>query len=321
MLATFAVTVPFFALVLLGYLAARRGMLSDAAIPGLNVFLLYFALPCALFRFGMSTPLLQLLSPGVIATYAFCALLMIAVAIALTWRNSLSLKDAAFGAQVAAFPNTGFMGLPLLITLVGPAAAGTMISTIVVDIVLTSSICIALAQWQEAVDRGHRAAVAVAMRGALSNPLVWAIALGAASSATGLKTVGPIDAIVRMLADAATPVALFTIGAVLWLAGRYSHTRTPVSQYLPVALLKLLGHPTLVFTAGKAGQALGLGLSDFQIMVLTLTAALPSASNVWALAERYGADHGRIARIILWSTLLSFLTLSGALWLLLDRLD
>ena len=66
----------------------------------------------------------------------------------------MSLKDAAFGAQVAAFPNTGFMGLPLLVTLVGPAAAGTMISTIVVDIVLTSSVCIALAQWQEASKTG-----------------------------------------------------------------------------------------------------------------------------------------------------------------------
>ena len=40
---------------------------------------------------------------------------------------------------------------------------------------------------------------------------------------------------------------------------------------------------------------------------------------VWALAERYGADNGRIARIILSSTLLSFLTLSGAARLLLER--
>ncbi|MBV8913661.1 MAG: AEC family transporter [Acetobacteraceae bacterium] len=134
-----------------------------------------------------------------------------------------------------------------------------------------------------------------------------------------MKPVGPIDAIVRMLADAATPVALFTIGAVLWLASRHAHTRTPVSQYLPVALLKLLVHPTLVAAVGRGGQALGFGISDFEILVLTLTAALPSANNVWALAERYGADNGRIARIILASTLLSFLTLSGAAWLLLDR--
>jgi predicted permease len=231
----------------------------------------------------------------------------------------VSLKDAAFGAQVAAFPNTGFMGLPLLVTLVGPAAAGTMISTIVVDIVLTSSVCIALAQWQEASKHGHRAAIVTALRGAALNPLPWAIALGAASSATGLKPVGPIDAIVRMLADAATPVALFTIGAVLWLASRHAHTRTPAFQYLPVALLKLLIHPMLVAIVTKAGQALGIGISDFEITVLTLTAALPSANNVWALAERYGADNGRIARIILSSTLLSFLTLSGAAWLLLHR--
>src|SRR3954451_1314138 len=77
MLSTFAVTVPFFALVLLGYLAARQGMLSDDAIPGLNVFVLYFALPSALFRLGTNTPLLQLLSLGILAIYSLCALLMI----------------------------------------------------------------------------------------------------------------------------------------------------------------------------------------------------------------------------------------------------
>jgi len=319
MLSTFAVTVPFFALILLGYLAARRGMLSDAAIPGLNVFVLYFALPSALFRFGMNTPLLQLLSPGVLSLYSLCALLIIALTITLTWRGSVNLKDAAFGAQVAAFPNTGFMGLPLLVGLVGPAAAGTIISTIVVDMILTSSVCITLAGWQEASTHGHRVAVVRALRGAALNPLPWAIALGAISSATGFKPVGPIDAILRMLADAATPVALFTIGAVLWLASRHAHTRTPVAQYWPVALIKLFVHPALVAVVAKTGQRLGVGISDFEIMVLTLTASLPSASNVWALAERYGADNGRIARIILSSTLLSFLTLSGAARLLLDR--
>jgi len=319
MLSTFAATFPFFALVLLGYLAARQGWLSDAAIPGLNVFVLYFALPSALFRFGMNTPLLQLLSPGVLEAYSVCALLMIAFTIALTWLGSLNLKDSAFGAQVAAFPNTGFMGLPLLVSLVGPAAVGTMISTIVVDIIFTSSVCIALAQWQEASKQGHRAAIVTALRGAALNPLPWAIALGAASAVTGLKPVGPIDAIIRMLADAATPVALFTIGAVLWLASRHAHTPTPLSQYLPVALLKLLVHPLLVGVVGRAAQALGVGISDFEVMVLTLTAALPSASNVWALAERYGADNGRIARIILTSTLLSFPTLSAAVWLLFSR--
>jgi malonate transporter and related proteins len=309
-----AVTVPFFALVLLGYVAARYGKLPDAAIPGLNAFVLYFALPCLLFRFGMNTPVLQLLSPSVLAIWLACALLIVAFTVLLTKRGPVGLKDAAFGAQVAAFPNSGFMGVPLLVTLLGPAAAGPMIATILVDIVITSSLCIALAQWQEASRPGHRAAIVNALRGAASNPMPWAIVLGAASSATGLQPLGPVEVIVRMLADAATPVALFTIGAVLWHASQHAHTRTPPSRYVPVALVKLVAHPLLVATIGKAAQALGVTISDFELTVLTLTAALPSASNVAVLAERYGADNGRVARIIMASTSLSFVTLSGLAW-------
>ena len=100
----------------------------------------------------------------------------------------------------------------------------------------------------------------------------------------------------------ASPVALFTIGAVLWRAGRHAHTRTPVALYLPVALMKLFLHPLLVFALMAAAVSLGAPLTGFQVMVVTLTAALPSASNVAMLAERYGADNGRVTRIIMSST-------------------
>ena len=59
-----SVTFPFFALVLAGYVGAMRRMLPLEAIPGLNTFVLYFALPCMLFRFGASTPLDKLLEIG-----------------------------------------------------------------------------------------------------------------------------------------------------------------------------------------------------------------------------------------------------------------
>ena len=61
MLQILAVTLPFFALVAAGYLAARRRVLPIDAIPGLNVFVLFFALPCMLYRFGARTPIAQLL--------------------------------------------------------------------------------------------------------------------------------------------------------------------------------------------------------------------------------------------------------------------
>ena len=66
MQAILTVTIPFFALVLLGYLAAQRRLLPEAAIPGLNAYVLYFALPCLLFRFGASMPFARLLDPALI---------------------------------------------------------------------------------------------------------------------------------------------------------------------------------------------------------------------------------------------------------------
>ena len=316
MQAILSVTVPFFALVLCGWLAARQGVLPASAIPGLNAFVLYFALPCMLFRFGMNTPLLELLNPAVLAVYIVAALVIVFFTVAVTLGERVHLKDAAFGALVAAFPNSGFMGVPLLVALLGPQAAGVVICTVLADMFVTSSLCIALAQAHDASGQGARAAALKALRGALSNPLPWAIALGAAASVSGFRLSGPPEVIVRMLAESATPVALFTIGAVLWRAGQHTHTRTPASLYLPVAAIKLLVHPLLVLALAASARALGAPLSGMQVLLLTLTAALPSASNVSMLAERFGADNGRVARIILASTCGAFVTFTLAAWLL-----
>jgi predicted permease len=186
--------------------------------------------------------------------------------------------------------------------------------------------------------------------------LPWAIAAGAAWRLTGLSLPGPVDQVVRMLGDAATPVALFTIGAVLWRSGRPRYAAfedaewkstggtlhrpqprraaeaaeaakpererrrkpgaVPLGRYLPVAAIKLFLHPLLVLLFCAAAHQLGAPLTVLQISALVLAAALPSAANVSLLAERYGADNGRIAHIIMASTAASFVTLSTLAWLL-----
>ncbi|MBA5685469.1 AEC family transporter [Rugamonas apoptosis] len=308
MLAILSVTFPFFALVLCGYLAARRAMLPLAAIPGLNAFVLYFALPCLLFRFGAATPIAQLLDGGVAGVYLLGALLMVGLTVAVTLSHRISWNDAAFGALVAAFPNTGFMGVPLLLALLGPASSGPVIVTIAIDMVVTSSLCIALSR----VGSGHgRDALRNALRGMVRNPLPWAIALGTLASAAGLTLPGPLLRTVGLLADAASPVALFTMGAVLARSQMSSAAATHWRDYVPVAFKKLLLHPLLMLGLGLGARALGVPLERQALVVIVLVACLPSASNVAILAERFGADTGRIARIILVSTALSFLSFSA----------
>jgi malonate transporter len=315
-----AITFPFFALVLAGYLAARGRLLPLEAIPGMNGFVLFFALPCMLYRFGASTPLAQLLDGSAFGIYLVCALLLVAATVALSRNSRIGWNDAAFGALVAAFPNTGFMGVPLLVALLGTQAAGTAIVTIVVDMVVTTSLCIALSRMDAAGPHGMRMAAQKALRGVLTNPMPWAILLGGMASAVQYRLPGPVQHTVDLLADAASPVALFTIGAVL----ARSHMRTGAGQahkpllrdYLPVAAAKLFLHPLLVWLVGSLAVRCGVPLQPFAFTVLLLVAALPSASNVTLLAERFGADNGRIARIILVTTAVAFVTFSAAVrWL------
>jgi malonate transporter len=111
-------------------------------------------------------------------------------------------------------------------------------------------------------------------------------------------------------------VALFAIGAVLARAQMQANHPMPLSDYLPVVLVKLLLHPLLVLVVGLAAIQLGVQLDPFALTVMVLVAALPSASNVSLLAERLGADNGRIARIILVTTVVAFFTFSGAVALM-----
>ena len=320
MLEVLRVTFPFFALVFCGYLAARKRLLPLEAIPGLNGFVLFFALPCMLFRFGASTPIDQLLDAGVFLTYTFCALVMVAFSIAISLNERIRWNDASLGALVAAFPNTGFMGVPLLVALLGPAAAGPTILTIVVDMVITSSLCVALSRMDAAGEHGAAVAARKALAGVVRNPMPWAISLGGAFSFWDLALIAPVAKTVGLLADAASPVALFTIGAVLARSQMLAHERPhgPLrwADYVPISLIKLLLHPLLVLLVGSAAVQMGLPLDRFALMVMVLVAALPSASNVSLLAERLGADNGRIARIILVTTSTAFLTFSGAVALL-----
>jgi malonate transporter and related proteins len=305
------VTFPFFALVLAGFVAARRRLLPLEAIPGLNSFVLYFALPAMLYRFGSTTPMAQLLDAAVFGVYMLCGLVMVGLAIALTLNARIRWNDASLGALVAAFPNTGFMGVPLLAALMGPSSVGTVIVVIVVDMVVTSSLCIALSRLDQR-DGGALAAAGKALRGILTNPMPWAILLGALASALAFTLPGPIEKTLWLLADAASPVALFTIGAVLARSQMQADHPMPWGDYVPVALMKLLLHPLLVWALGTAAIRLGVPLDPSALTVMVLVAALPSASNVSLLAERFGADNGRIARIILVSTALAFFTFSAA---------
>lgn len=311
---------PFFALVLLGWVAARTALLPLDGVGALNTFVLFFGLPAMLFRLGASGALAQGGLGGLLLVYGLAGVFVVGLALWWASRAGLSRRDGGLMALATAFPNTGFLGLPLLTGLLGPKAAGPVAATLVIDVLLLSSLCLAWAHSHAhhgAADDDQTEALAAAqasLKGALRNPLLWSVAIGMAFAEVGWHLPHAADETLRLLGLSATPTALFTLGAVVARAQMrpvVSAQSSRLSVAAPV-LLKLVVHPWAVMGLGLGLTSLGHALPQAGWLTLVMAAALPSASNVAMLAEREGAQTAWVARLILWTTVGALLTLT--LW-------
>lgn len=318
MTALLSLFVPFFALVWMGWVATRRRLLPLVGIPAMNSFVLYFALSAMVFRLAASGALTQGGMLSLLLAYGVGGAVVTGLALAWTARRGLARRDGGLLALATAFPNTGFLGLPLLTGLLGPQAAGPVAATLVVDVLLLSSVCLAWAHshgrhdapGQDPLEAWH--AVQASLKGAVRNPLLWSMAAGMAFAWLGWHLPKALDETVRLLSLSATPTALFTLGAMLARASMQSEASSTLPTVWAPALMKLVLHPVLVYCVGHGLQWAGVPLPTSGLLALTLAAALPSASNVSMLAERERANLALIAKLILWTTAAAMVTL--AVW-------
>jgi len=302
------VTVPFFALIFFGYVAARRKWVPSEAVPAFNGFLLYFAVPAMLFRFAAGTPFNQIVNvPYFLAWAAAGVAVVFLVTFAARRWFAMTVRDAAFLGLVGGVSNAGYLGVPLLVALLGERAAAPSILAIVADLLVVASAGLALAESGGATRRGWREDAREAVLRLVLNPFVIAMALGATFSGLNLALRTPLAEIVKLLADAAGPCALFAIGVSLM---RSDASLTSPVLALPIAA-KLLLHPALIALA-----MLAIGADDFTLRAAILVAALPSAGWVFIFALRYEADAARVSATILATTALAFVTFSALVWML-----
>jgi len=304
----FEVTAPFFALILCGYLAARTRLLPENAVPALNIFVLYFALPCMLFRFSAQTPFGELLNLPVFFAYMTSGLAMLGLFTLLArYAVGESPRDAVYGGLAAAWSNWGYMGFALLPAILGPSVLPIVVAAGMADLLVVVSVTLALDSLAQGREGGLRA-IAGALARVARNPLIWAIVAGGAFSAAGLALPKVPAQVARLLGEAAVPVALFTIGVSLYRPGM----RWEWTEVVMITGAKLLVHPLVAALVA----ALLFRLAPLEVTTLALSASLPVAGTVFLFAERAGANGERIAAAILVSTALAFFTFSALGWML-----
>jgi predicted permease len=144
MLDVFFRTLPFFALIGLGYGAARVRFFPPEATAYITKFVFYFALSAMLFRFSANLSLSEIYDARLAAAYLWGTSLVYAIAMAVAFVRRMDVATAAVEAQSACIGNTGFLGVPMLAMLLGQEAIGPIILILTIDLVVFSSLVVIL---------------------------------------------------------------------------------------------------------------------------------------------------------------------------------
>lgn len=309
MLAIFLQTLPFFALIGIGFAAARTGFIPQEARPYLTTFVFYFALSAMLFRFASSLSVAELWDGQFFLAYLCGCLVIYILAQVIGMIRGEGWAVSAIEAQCSIIGNVGFMGIPMLVLLFGEAAAGPVLFVLAIDLIVFGTL-IVMSITASREGRISREAILRVIGAIFKNPMVMSIALGLAWGATGNTTPAYIDTFLTQLAGAATPCALFVIGMSL---------ASPSAERLSVALwlstLKLFAFPLVV-----AIMALVVfDVEPFDAAVMIAAAAMPTAGNIYIIAQHFGVAPERASSTIFISTVISIITLT--LWIAYTKSD
>ncbi|HEY9019060.1 MAG TPA: AEC family transporter [Paracoccaceae bacterium] len=296
----FLKTLPFFMVIGVGYGAGRTGFFTEAATAWLTKFVFYFALSAMLFRFSANLSLAVVFDLTFVKAYLLGTVVVYLLATGVAILRRIPVQEAAVEAQCATIGNVGFLGIPMLVLLLGEAAIAPVMLVLAVDLIVFGSLIVIIITGARdgRLSFGIFRSIGI---GLIKNPMIVSIVLGLTWSGLQIPIPGPLNEFVILLGNAATPGALFAIGASL---ASKSAERVFVAGWL--SFCKLVLHPAAVAVAALVI----FPVEPYAAGVMIAAAALPVAGNVYMLAQHYGIAPHRVSSSILISTALSIVTVS-----------
>jgi len=293
---------------LLGFWAGKAGMVDNKNVSLLNIFVMDFALPAALFSATVQTawpgivaqwPLIVVLTGAMWITYA-------AIYFLATKVFKKSPQDAAVLTLTVALPNYAALGLPILGSVLGENATTSL--SVAVSIacgsVLLTPLCLLILEREKARAAGEDhgstfAMLPVLMWRSVKKPIVLGPLVGVILSAIGIKMPDLVLAAIKPLGLAATAAALFLTGVIL------SARKLKLNAVVGVGTVaKLLIQPFIAW-----GIVAALGLSGPVAITAILMIALSAGFFGVVFGNRFGVQSPDAEAVLLLSSVLCILSL------------
>ncbi|MBL0888468.1 AEC family transporter [Myceligenerans indicum] len=269
------------AVIAVGYGIAAVKLLDEGAQTVLTRLSFFVASPCLLFVVMSETDVAGFLSRNLVATAAGVAAAAIPYVLVATLVQRRRADETAIGAMCSAYCNAGNLGLPVAAYVLGDAALIAPMLLLQLGVLQPVALMV-LDAGRAGVRRTRTEAFWRAARLPFTNPLTVATLLGLGISLTGLRVPDFVMEPVGLVGGLAVPGVLIAYGISLRL-GPLPGRGVPVAELGFVTLLKLVVQPLGAYAAGRL-----LGVDDVALLALTVTAALPSAQNIFVHATRFG---------------------------------
>ncbi|RQR24573.1 AEC family transporter [Burkholderia sp. Bp9143] len=309
MLTILTVTGPIYLIIALGYVAGHYGVFSKSEIRVLGTFVVKFALPALIFSALSQHRAQEFVHWHYLLAYAIGSFVLMAAGFAWNgWRRRKGVTISALYALGMSTSNSGYVGYPIAMQVVGAkAAAVALASNLLVENLLMIPLSITLADSNSSTAGSWHLVFLESMRQLIRNPMIIAIIAGFCVALLGIPVGELFSRTVAMLAMSSTAVALFVIGGSLVnlsLAGFKG-------EVLTVSLCKLLLHPLAV------GALAWLVVSDDPPLraAATVYASAPMIGIYPILAQKYGQE-SFCAAVLLFATLTAFATITTSLYVL-----
>jgi predicted permease len=309
MLAVVELVLPLFGLIFLGYVSGKLARIPFEGLAWMNFFIIYVALPALFYKLLSNTPVQQFSNIGFIAIsisvtfIIFCLVFLLAKK-----RNGNNTPEATIQGLAAAYGNIGYLGPPLAIAAFGPAA-GVPIALI---FCFENAMHFTIAPLLMALGSKEKKKAWKMTKGILynifSHPFILATIAGVLAAVFAFKPPTALQSLLDFLAAAAGPCALFTMGVT---AALRPLKRLPI-ELTYIVPVKLVLHPALVYLLLIW---LVPDLDPIWLYSAVLLAALPTATNVFVIAQQYGVWQERASSSVIISTLFAMISVTSFLYM------
>jgi predicted permease len=281
-------------IIIIGFIAGRNLDLNQATLSQISVYILAPALVAdSLYRTTVSwaSAVQLLLGYSLISVilylfvFIFCRLI------------KTEKKDFQSFLAITLCPNNGNMGLPMVTFALGEAGLERAIIYMIGSSILLFIIAPAVLKGQ---------GFGWGLRLTFKLPLIWAMLAGIWLNWLKVELPFNLGEGMTMLGMAAIPIALLILGMQL----ATTHFEVKPQEILAVGI-KLAIAPMIAYIVGKL-----LDLQGLDLQVLILQTAMPTAVNSLIMVKEFGGNALMVARAIILSTIMSFVSLPLIIWLI-----